>query len=556
MIGDDLDEELEAHLQVEIEENLSRAMRPDEARRAARQKFGNKTLIKENARDAWVFSKFENFMSDIAYASRMIRKTPVFAATAVFTLALGIGGNTAMFTVIRGVLLNPLNYANPDQLVRLTIENHRRNLSQVTPVRYGQIRNLNMSFTKVGAFGMREDLTILINGEPKQLKGIRISANFTGILGVKPIVGRGFLSEEDKPGGPAVAMISDDLWRQSFNGNASIVGKTVTLDSKSYTIAGVLPEQYEFPYAGIDVWLPRPSEWSMVPPQAWAHTATLTVFARLKPKVELKQAQAEMDVLNQEYARSHPEMPDANSGSVVRVQRLKDELIANVRELLWILFGAVGLVLLIACANIASLFLARAAARSREFAVRAALGATRPRLISQLLAESMLLAATGGMVGVLLAKWSLSALAHAGALNLPRAGDIRLDGAVLAFTGVLSIVTGILFGLFPSFQASRPDIADALRDRGEGASQGSHRKSLLGVSMRSLLVAGQIALSIVLLIGAALLLKSFARLRSVDPGFQPSGLLTLQIALPPLRYDTNTKRTAFWEDLLQRLEGI
>ncbi|MGI8746477.1 MAG: FtsX-like permease family protein [Bryobacteraceae bacterium] len=263
-----------------------------------------------------------------------------------------------------------------------------------------------------------------------------------------------------------------------------------------------------------------------------------------------------MDVLSDQYARSHSEVTDANSGSVLRVQGLKDELIANVREMLWVLFGAVSLVLLIACANIASLFLARAAARSREFAVRAALGATRPRLVSQLLAESILLSAIGGIAGVLLAKWALSVAIRSSALNLPRTSEIRLDGVVLAFTGVVSIMTGVLFGLFPSIRASRPDIADALRDRGEGAGQVSRPGSFLGVSTRNLLVVGQIALSIVLLIGAALLLKSFARLRSVDPGFQPSDLLTMQIALPPLRYDTNVKRAAFWKELVQRLEAI
>ncbi len=555
-ISDDLDEELESHLELEIEDHIALGMPPDKARHKAQSTFGSKMRIKEDARSAWAFPMLESFLNDIVYGGRTMRKTPVFAIAAVLTLGLGIGGNTAVFSVIRGVLLKPLNYLKPDQLVRLTIDNPSRNLSTFTPVRYDEIRAVNKSFQELGAFGMREDVTLLAGGEPEQVKGIRISANFTHILGVQPILGRGFLPDEEKPDGPAVAIISAELWHRRFHANPSVIGQIVSLDARPYTIVGVLSKGFGFPFADLDVWLPRLSEWSMVSPGDRSGTATLTGFARLRARVKLKQARVEMEVLNRQYARSHPGLPDANSDSAMRVQRLRDELVANVQEMLWVLFGAVGLVLLIACANIASLLLARAASRSREFALRTALGATRSRLIRQLLAECILLSAAGGALGIFLAKWALSALTDANSVNLPRSGEIRLDTTVLTFTVTLSLLTGVLFGLFPSFQASRPDLAKALRDRGEGASQILPRKRRFGISARNLLVVGQIALSIVLLIGAALLLKSFVHLRAVDPGFQSGGLLTAQIELPPVRYDTNAKRAAFWEELVQQVEEI
>ncbi|MGH9666982.1 MAG: FtsX-like permease family protein, partial [Bryobacteraceae bacterium] len=260
--------------------------------------------------------------------------------------------------------------------------------------------------------------------------------------------------------------------------------------------------------------------------------------------------------LNRRYSRAHPGLRDASADTAVRLSLLKDQLVANVRPLLWMLFGAVGFVLLIACANVASLLLARAASRSQEFALRAALGAVRSRLVRQLLAESIVLSAAGGALGCVLAIWAVSALAHFSALNLPGADDLRLDTTVLAFTVALSIATGVFFGLFPSLQISRPDLADVLRERGESAGRASGRRRVLGVSARGLLVLGQVALSTVLLIGAALLLESFARLRGVDPGLQPDSLLTMQIPLPPARYDTGEKRFAFFDRVVRRTEVV
>ena len=557
-IEHELAEEVETHLEMEVEEHVSRGMRPDDARRAVRRTFGNRTLIEENARNTWRFSSLEDLLSDIVHSIRVLSKAPVFAAAAILTLGLGIGGNTAMFTVIRDVLLKPLPYADPEQLVRLAMDNPDRNrlMPQFTPVRYAQLREESRSFLAVGAFGMSEDFTLQAGSTPETLTGIHISGNFTSLLEVRPVLGRGFLPEEDTPGGAPVAMISAALWQRYLHSDPSIVGKTIDLDSKSYTVVGVLPPRFAFPRPNIDIWLPRPAEWSMIPPSGQLHAATLTGFARLRPTVTLKQAQAEIDVLNRQYNHAHPGMADANPGSVLQIRKLKDEVLANVKEMLWVLFGAVCLVLLIACANIASLLLARASSRSQEFAVRASLGASRLRLIRQLLTESILLAVAGGSLGVLFAKIALAAISHVSTLDLPQAHEIRLDGMMLAFTGALSVLTGLLFGLLPAFRASRPNVVKALRIRGEGAGHAAHRENILGINPRSFLLLGQIALSIVLLISAGLLLKSFFRLRSVDPGFRSSGLLTAQIALPPLRYDSNLKRAAFWSQLVQQLQQM
>jgi predicted permease len=363
-------------------------------------------------------------------------------------------------------------------------------------------------------------------------------------------LGRSFLAEEDRRGGRPVAMISAQLWRNRFNGDPRVIGKTATLNAVPYTVIGVLPPNFQFPAPDVDVWVTRPAEFSAIPPQAWPRTPILIGLGRLKPQVSLEQARAELEVLGRQYGSSHP----GDAEPIMRAALLSSQLVERVRSMLWILFGAVGLVLLAACANVASLLLARATARSSEFAVRSALGAARGRLIGQLLAESVLLAFAGGLAGVLLAKWGVGAMVKFSALNLPRAGEIRVDGMVLGFSAALSIATGILFGLFPALQASRPDVADMLRAHGEG--RGSDRRAALGLSARGLLVVGQVALSIMLLIGAALLMRTLLHLYSVGPGFQADHLLTMQIALPPARYDTGQKLLAFYEALVQRVETV
>jgi predicted permease len=482
---------------------------------------------------------------DILYALRTMRKKPAFAATAVLTLALGIGGNTAMFTVIRAVLLKPLEYRESDRLVRVS--------GGATPTRFAEMRAGAHSFTDLGAYGLQEDLTLSGAGEPEVLTGARVSASFLPILGVDALRGRGFRPEEDAPGGAPVVMIGAELWQRRFAGDPRIVGETVTLDATPYRIIGVLPPRFAFPFSGVDLWLPAPAESPRIPPRSRALSPFLNIFGRLRPGVSLTQADAELRVMRRQYAMAHPGMLDAKPRAPVEVTPMKDDLVANVRSMLWMLLVAVGFVLLIACANVASLLLARATFRAREMAVRAALGAARMRLIGQLLAESVLLSATGGVLGVLLAGWSLRAIPLITSFDLPRAGEIHLDGTVLAFAAALSLGTGALFGLAPSLAASRADLMSVLRASGEAASQSVRGGVLAGLNVRSLLLVGQAALSIMLLIGAALLIESVSQLRGVNVGFNPSHLLTMHVSLPPVRYDTAQKRTSFFEELLQQV---
>jgi predicted permease len=491
---------------------------------------------------------------DIAFALRAMRKNSVFAITAVFTLALGIGGNTAIFTVIRAVLLKELRYRDAGRIVRVSADYDESNDKDeaLSLVRLEYLRKC-ASFNPLGSFlnSSRETLTLTGDGEPEALKGARVSANFLEILGVRPVLGRSFLPSEDVPGGPAVAMISAELWQRRFSRDPQIDQRVVRLNSTVYTVVGVLPAGFAFPYPGADVWVPRPAEWSWLPSRYWNTVTTLIGFARLSPGANLVKAQAEMQVLNHEYEASHPGEPAAK----VRLTVLKDRLTANVRPTLWMLFGATGFVLLISCANVANLLMSRATSRQREFGVRAALGAGRGRLIRQMLVESLVLVAIGGACGALVAGWILGAFGYFRDLGLPRAGEIRLDGAVLGFTVFISLLTGIVFGLVPAMRMSRPELADMLRTDGATRGIGSNSRAI-GLNARSLIVVGQVALSVVLLIGAALLIESLARLRNVVTGFEPSGLLTARISLPTIRYDTDEKKALFFQRVVERVEAL
>jgi predicted permease len=500
------------------------------------------------------FQLLENIRQDARYAVRTMLKNPAFTVTAILMVALAIGGNTAMFTVIRAVLLRPLDYPDADRLVHIE--------GGATPVRFDGMRANARSFAGLGAFTGDENVTLAGAGEPEVLDATRISAGFLHILSISPRLGRDFLPQEDSAGGAPVVLISSELWRRRFGSDPQIVGKTANFEATSYTIIGVLPPHFRFPFPGIEVWMTAPSEAPEIPARSRELSPYLTVFGRLKPGVTMAQADAEMKVARHQYAAAHPTMLDAKAKTPEEVAPLKDDLVQGVRTMLWLLFGAVGFVLLIACANVASLLLARGSFRSREFAVRSALGAPRSRLVGQLLVESLMLSFAGGVIGTLLAAWSLRAIPHMTALDLPRAGEIHLDWVVLVFAAGLSAATGVLFGLAPSLNASRPDLMEVLRSSGEAAGKASPRTIVAGlpgmprVNARSVLSACQIALSIVLLIGAALLMESIARLRGVELGFNPSHLLTMSISLPPSRYDTNQKKTAFFTGLIERVSSL
>ncbi len=484
---------------------------------------------------------------DARYALRTMRKRPGVTIAAVVTLALAIGGTSAMFTVIRAVLLKPLQYRDPEGLVRIA--------GGATPSRYQEMQAGAHSFTAIGAFTLPENVTLSGKGEPEVLAGVLVSHSFLQILGVEPLCGRSFRPDEDAAGATPVAMISADLWQRRFDGDPQIVGRKAILADTAYTIIGVLPAHFSFPYRAIEIWMTAPTEWPLMPPRSRQLSPYLTVFGRLKPGITLEQAKAELKVLRRRYAMAHPTMLDAKPKSP-EVTAMKDQLVADVRTMLWMLFGAASFVLLIACANVASLLLARATSRSREFAVRAALGAARTRLIRQLLAESVMLSLAGGVFGMLLASYSVRAIPRITAFNLPRASEIHIDWMVLAFAAALSIVTGVLFGLAPSIGASRPDLIRVLRTTGAASAPGVPKGFLARWNMRSLLLVGQVALSVVLLIGAALLMESVAQMRRVDVGFNPANLLTMRVSLPPVRYDSDQKTAAFFQDLAHGIGSL
>jgi predicted permease len=473
-------------------------------------------------------------MSDIQYALRTFRRNPMFAATVVLTFALGIGATTAIFTVLYGVLLKPLPYPNPDGIVFVATG---------TVTRFEEMKAAAQSYTALGAFlDQAGNVTLSGGGEPEVLRLASVSANFSSILGVDPLIGRSFLPQEELPGGPAVAMISANLWRRRFAGSLSIPGKTATLFGAPFTIIGVLPDGFQFPFPDADVWITNPTR-GITPA-----SPILSVFGRLKDGIDVEQASAELGVLTRQYAQAHPGMLDAKPNTVPRVTLLEDRVVANVRATLWMLFGAVAFVLLIACANVANLLLARSHSRWREFAVRAAIGAGRRRIMGQLLVESLLLALAGGALGLFIGNLSLSAITQRTAFDLPRVSEIQLDGMVLAFAAAVSLVTGLLFGLLPSLSVSYSGLYAALKSKADG------RNSRASVT-RSLLVAAQVALSIILLIGAALLMQTMLRLYRVDLQFNPENVLTVQMSLSTIRYDSEQKRVAFVDELLPRIES-
>lgn len=450
---------------------------------------------------------------------------PGFVIAAILTLGLGIGANVTCFSIIHAVLLKPLKYRNPDRLVIIC--------GGATPAHFAEIKSGAHNFSAIGAYAMEEDLALTGRGVPDTLKTIRVSGNFLDILGGLPMLGRGF-AESDH-----TVLISSNLWQSRFSGDLHIVGQTIDLAGRAYIVSGVLPPNFAFPFAGIDVWLTRPDDSPEFNPQSRLLSPFLTVFGRLSPGVTLEHATAEIKVLQAAYAKEHPAMLDAKLKTPPAATPLQQRMVQSVQLELWLLFGAVWLVLLIACANLASLLLARASARSAEFAIRSALGAGRLHLIRPLLAESLLLSTLGGIAGTFLAYVSLSAIRRFAGIELPRATEIQFDGAVLVFAVALSLLTAILFGFAPSLSASRVDLMAVLR-----VSQDSSRRFRL----RSALVIGQIALSIVLLIGTTLLIESILRLHSQNLGFDPHNLLTARIALPP-----NVNSGRFFEDLLSKI---
>jgi predicted permease len=484
--------------------------------------------------------------SVLRYALRQLLKSPGFTLVAVVGLALGISANVALFSVVNSVLLRPLPYHEPDRLVRLASTNLDNDLIRVgfSYSRFLEVQQRQQVFTDL-ALSAGNPFTLTGRGDAEQVIGLHASAALLPTLGLQPIVGRNFSPDEDRPGGPRVVLISQQMWQQRFNRDASVLGQGLMLDGAPYTIVGVLPEAATaFPLNQQQIWLPRPAE---VPyPEALQGGGySFQAIARLNPGVSLEQAREAMNAIAAGYRAAHPGNVDARS--TIELVPLLDDAVGAQRESYLLIFGAVSCVLLIACANIANLLLARFVGRRREIAARLALGASRGEVVRQLVSESMLLAVLGGAVGLLLAKWALRALVAFGAGLIPRVAEISIDPVALGFTLTATLVTGLLIGLLPAMQASRVNVLDALKAAGPG-SVGSGRH------LRAALLVVEVSLSLVLLIAAGLLLTSFARLQRVDPGFEPEGVFTAGIALP--RHYTPAKSLAFYEQFYQRLATL
>jgi putative ABC transport system permease protein len=486
----------------------------------------------------------DTLWQDLRFGVRTLVRSPATSAVALFTLALGIGANTALFSVVNGVLLKPLPFPQPDRLVFLMESSPARGIPRlgIAPPNFDDWRRQNGVFEAMAA--VRERRFNLTGGDrPETLAGASVTPEFLRVMGIRPVLGRGFLAEEGRPGGPRVAVLSDALWRRRFGGDRGILGRPVQIDGESTTVVGVLPPGFDLP-SKCQIWLPL--VWDFKPETRGGRF--LVALGRLKPGITLEQARAEMTTL---AARLERQYPETNTGWTAIVLPLSGILVEEVRPALLLLSAAVAFVLLIACANVANLLLARLAAREREIAVRAALGAGRARLVRQMVTESLVLFLTGGALGLLLAVWATRVLVALYGKELPRQEEIGLDGRVLLATLGVSLATGLLFGLAPALAATRGGLFGFLKEGGRAVAGG-----VRGRRARNLLVTGEVAVALVLLVGAGLLLQSFARLRAIDPGFRPAGVLTAEIALPAKKFADDERRIAFTRELLERLRAI
>jgi predicted permease len=488
-------------------------------------------------------------LSELRYAVRQLLKSPGFSLVAIVGLALGIGANVALFSVVNSVFLRPLPYPEPDRLVRLTSTLEAQNLVRVgfSYPRFLEVQQRQDVFSHL-AFAAFNAFTLTGRGDAEQVVGLYASAAMLPTLGVEPALGRNFSADEDRPGGEPVALVSHDFWQERFNGTPSILGQALTLDGRPHTVVGVLPEATSaFPLNNFEVWVPRPAEVPyLVPSQLNNGGYFFQALARLRPGVSLEQAREAMNVIAAGYRASNPANVDAPS--TIEVLQVLDDAVGEQRQSYLMLFAAVGCVLLIACANIANLLLARFAARRKEIASRFALGASRADVIRGLLTESLVVALLGGALGVLVAQWALAAVTVLGADLIPRALEIRIDVLAMAFSLVVTLATGFAIGLLPSWQAARVNVNETLKESSRGSTASGHR-------LRAGLLVAEVSLSLVLLIAAGLLLSSFSRLQRVEPGFQPEGVFTAQLALPPQRYPRE-KLVAFYEQLYQRLSAL
>ena len=547
----ELNDELRFHLERQVEKYKLSGMTEEEARRRARLVFGGHEQVKEDIREARGTSFVENARQDLRYAIRQLRGNPTFSIVIILTLALSIGANSAIFSVIDSVLIKSLPYRQPEKLVRLFLSNAAYPRFELNPFDFRDFRTRSKSFDGLAAF-MRGDVQLSGSGEPVRLNGIGITSGYFRVLGLAPELGREFDSKAEIPGNGLQVILSDRIWRSRFGAAPEIIGRKITLNEQPFTVVGVMPPGTAHPgnvyqplaYGeDVDAWWPFAFDGN--PAQRGSHF--LEGVGRLKKGVTREQASAEMNAIMTQLGHEH----EGDVGWQVLVVSLGNEVVGTTRPLLLVLLGAVGIVLLIACANAANLMLTRAASRQREIAVRVALGAPRSRVVRQLLTESLLIACVGGAVGLAMALVGVKLLVSLLPANFPRAHDIHVSAPVFLFTLVVSMATGVLFGLAPALQASRTDPREGLHKGGRAATGGRHQGRL-----RNALVISEVSLACVLLIGAGLMLRSLLNLMHLDPGFQTEHVLTAKLSLPHERYKTPESLLHFYGELPRNLQSL
>jgi len=550
----ELDEEIASHIRLAIADRVERGETAEEASHAARLEFGNVVIVKEVTREMWGWIALEHLAKDVRYACRALRKAPGFAAVAVATFALGIGANTAMFSVINAVMLRPLPFPEPKRLVSVTEVDQRRGdagSSSVAWPNFFEWRSRSKAFEQMSAYHERA-FTMVVGGRPVHTPGAIVSADLFATLGVQPVLGRGFRSEEERAGSDVV-VISDGLWRSEFGAAASAVGSVTTINSRPFTIVGVMPGGFRFPFGvpAAQMWVTcaedaRTDEPGDTPMTAERGAHFISVVGRLRRGTTLPAAQVDLDAVAAALAR---EYPDDNGNRGVKLTPQLESLVGDTRRPLVVLLAAVGCVLLIACVNLANLLLVRGAVRGKEIALRVALGASRRRIVTQLLTECVVLSAFGTAAGLLLASWSIRFVVQVSPANLRGLDEVTIDRFVLAFTAAVGFASALAFGTLPAWLESRAEPRAGLDESGRATAGRRHGR------MRATLVVSEMALGVVLLIGAGLLLRSFHRLAHSDPGFDGSHVVTAKFTLPDNRYPYR-KQIAFYDELLADLNAL
>ena len=542
---DGLADDLRDHIERETRDNIARGMTPEEARHAALRKFGNPTRIQEQTREVWIGVRLEQLAQDLRYSLRTLRLHPAFTLVAILTLALGIGMNTAIFSVVNSVLLRPVSYPNPERLVWVADYDPNLKRDSFSSLFFTDCRARNQSYTAMAAYGY-EQAALEAPRQASQVIGVAVAGDFWKIVGGRPALGRFFGPEEQN-----TIVISWNLFERDFGGDPATVGKPVTLDGRAFTVTGVLPKDFRFQFP---MWwmagMPQPVEMyvPLTMPKPGGMVRLVNVVASLKPGTSIAKAQAELEVMVKQVLAASGLRPPP-WGMKLHVEPLRDTLTVSSRPALLILLAAGAFVLLIAAVNIANLLLARATTRQREIAIRAAVGAGRARLIRQLLAESILLALLGGAAGLLLARWGVAVLIRMAPGAIPRLAETNIDVAVLTFTLLVSVITGVLFGAGPAFALWRTNLHDALKDATRAST------GFVGLRLRRLLVGAELALAIVLLTGAGLMVKSFWRMSARPPGFSPQSVLMMKVRLAGGPYTARPARDAYMRSLLDRLQS-